>query len=553
MSNTTWWKHALIYQIYPRSFFDSNGDGIGDLQGITQKLDYIAALGVDAVWISPFYPSPMEDFGYDISDYCGVDPIFGTLDDFKTLLGQAHSRGLKVLIDQVWCHTSDQHPWFIESARDRDNPKADWYVWENAGEDGQPPNNWLATFGGPAWHWCPQREQYYLHHFLHQQPALNWYNAEVRQALLDVGRFWLDMGVDGFRFDVVNFLMHDQQLRDNPARPEGAPLPAGGHPDIPFFHFINRYNIGQPETYQALGAVRSLLDEYDALTSLAEISCAEDALTEAKKAVGEKRLHLSYNSSLMTEEPLSAAHIRAIVREAGELIDSGGICWTAGTHDFPRLASRWHEHLQQHDNFDQAAFNYLLAVLLISLPGACCLYQGDELGLPEAELAFEDLRDPFGIRHYPDFLGRDGCRTPLPWKAGEPHFGFTRGEKPWLPVDSGHEVLSIDTQEQLPHSLLKKYRGLIRWRQSQPALKASTSVQLIDTDNELLAFTRGSDTQHPLLFILNMTPNAVHQSHQTLPPNKAVTRLGETGVRQFEQHLEIPGYGFYIGEISPLS
>lgn len=229
-----WWRSAVIYQVYPRSFFDSNGDGIGDLQGIIQKLDYIAALGVDAVWISPFYKSPMKDFGYDIEDYCAVDPIFGTIEDFKLLTKEAKQRGLKILIDQVWNHTSNLHPWFVESRSSRDNPKADWYVWADPKPDGTPPSNWLATFGGSAWTWDKQRQQYYLHNFLAEQPDLNWYNPEVKEAILEVAKFWLDLGVDGFRLDVVNFFLHDRTLKDNPPRPKGIPFPTVHHRKIPF-------------------------------------------------------------------------------------------------------------------------------------------------------------------------------------------------------------------------------------------------------------------------------------------------------------------------------
>ena len=268
----SWWQNAVIYQIYPRSFYDSSGDGVGDLKGIVQRLDYIASLNVDAIWVSPFYPSPMQDFGYDVSDYCGVDPMFGSLEDFKELLNKAHQRGLKVLLDQVWCHSSEQHPWFLESKQDRHNSKADWYVWSDPKPNGDPPNNWLATFGGQAWSWHPAREQYYLHHFLSCQPALNWHNPKVQEAMLEVGRFWLELGVDGFRFDVINFLMHDRQLRDNPIRPADQPAPAGGSLAIPFFRYINRYNIGQDITYATLPRIRQLLEEFPHTTSLAEIS-----------------------------------------------------------------------------------------------------------------------------------------------------------------------------------------------------------------------------------------------------------------------------------------
>ena len=274
-----WWRSAVIYQIYPRSFMDTDGNGIGDLVGIIKKLDYVADLGVDAVWISPFYQSPMKDFGYDVSDYRAVDPLFGTMDDFKSLLQKAHDLNLKVIIDQVWSHTSNQHPWFVQSSKSRHNPKADWYVWADARPDGNVPNNWLSTFGGSAWTWEPQRQQYYLHHFLSEQPALNWYNPDVQEAMLDVGKFWLELGVDGFRFDVINFLMADAQLRNNPVRTKNIPLPDGVFGDVPFFRFVNKYNQGQNESLIAIERIRALLDSYEGTTSLAEVSCAEDAMS----------------------------------------------------------------------------------------------------------------------------------------------------------------------------------------------------------------------------------------------------------------------------------
>ncbi len=359
----------------------------------------------------------------------------------------------------------------------------------------------------------------------------------------------VDMGVDGFRFDVINFLMHDRRLRNNPRRPDGAPLPAGGHPDIEFFHFVNTYNIGQPETYDALRTIRGLLDGYEARTSLAEISCAEDALAEAGKAVGDDRLHLSYNSSLVTEEPLSAQHMRCILEQAEELINRGGICWTAGTHDFPRLASRWHEYLLHNENFDQDAFNFMVAVLLISLPGACCLYQGDELGLPEAELLYEDMRDPFGLRHYPDFLGRDGCRTPLPWQSGQPHFGFTQADKPWLPVHSGHEILSINIQEQLPESLLNRYRRLIHWRRDQAALVNSMRIKVLPSERGILAYVRGSEDEQQLLFVLNMTEKRSRVALDTLPEGEPVAAITDPDTRLIAGELEVGAYGFWVARL----
>ena len=545
---SNWWQNTVIYQIYPRSFYDSNGDGIGDLRGIWQKLDYVASLGVDAVWISPFYPSPMADFGYDVTDYCGIDPIFGTLEDFKAVLQKAHQLNLKVLIDQVWCHTSDQHPWFIESCQDRTNPKADWYIWVDGDEDGQPPNNWLAVFGGSAWTWHPGRQQYYLHHFLQEQPALNWYNSGLEQAMLDVGRFWLELGVDGFRFDAINFLMHDIQLRDNPLRPADSPLPAGASRQVPFYDLINYYSNNQDITYDKMKTIRCVLDEYPGCIGLAEICCTEDALGDANKAISPQRFHLAYNSSLMTDEPLTPDYLQQIIAEAAALIKKGGLCWTAGTHDFPRIASRWHSYLH-HDQFDQESFNYMLAVLLLTLPGSCCLYQGDELGLPEAEITFEQMQDPFGIKYYPDFLGRDGCRTPMPWVSQAPQYGFTDYSKPWLPVALSHKQLAVDVQESQTNSLLNKYRQLIKWRRQQPALRQSLNIRVIETAPGLFGYVRGEDTATPLLFLLNFTDQTVIQQYDTLPRYTPVKDIYTGNTRLFDDRLEIPSYGLLMGQL----
>lgn len=546
----SWWQHAVIYQIYPRSFYDGNNDGVGDLKGILQKLEYVRDLGVDAVWISPFYPSPMRDFGYDIVDFCAVDPLFGTLDDFWAVLDKAHRLNLRVLIDQVWCHTSDQHPWFLDSVADRHGDKADWFVWVDADADGQPPNNWLATFGGSAWQWHPERGQFYLHHFLREQPALNWYNPAVREAMLGIGRFWLDLGVDGFRFDVINFLMHDPQLRDNPPRPDGHPLPAGGSRRNPFFHWINQYNIDQPQSYEMLATIRALLDEYPDKTSLAEISVAEDALAQAGNAIGPQRLHMAYNSALMTEEPLTAAHLNDVIEKALPLIANSGLCWTAGTHDFPRIASRWHAQVKDHDAFDQEVFNFLIAVLILSLPGPCCLYQGDELGLPEAELEFKDLRDPYGIDNYPDLKGRDGCRTPFPWHADRKHLGFSEADDPWLPPFAEHRQLAANRQHPNPNALLNKYRRLIAWRKHQLALSASVSIELLHVHPAIFSFVRGLDTDSPLLFLLNFSQSAIRLATDDLAPYFHRDRPGHhtEGSRLLDQWLEIPSHGVYVAD-----
>jgi alpha-glucosidase len=541
-----WWSSAVIYQIYPRSFADSNGDGIGDLPGILQKLDYVASLGVDAVWISPFFKSPMKDFGYDISDYRAVDPIFGTLEDFKDILQAAHDRDLKVLIDQVWNHTSDQHPWFLESRESRDNPKADWYVWVDPKPDGTPPTNWLATFGGSAWTWEPRRQQYYLHNFLESQPDLNWYHPEVVEAILDTAKFWLDMGVDGFRLDVVNFFTYDRSLQDNPMRPPDVPRPAGASPKDPFFSQINLYNFCQPDTLTLLSPIRKLLDSYNA-TSLAEISSAEDTLLISSEYVkGKDRLHTAYNSSLMTDEPLTAQRVALLIRRVEELFADGVICWTAGTHDFPRLKSRWSKY-QPSEEFLQDAFDHMFAALIVSLKGNCCIYQGDELGLTQADVPYEKMQDPFGIQGYPHVLGRDGSRTPMPWLKEATYAGFTKAPEPWLPIPADHQQQAVDVQEVDPNSLLNKYRRLIEWRKQQPALNVG-SLQLVETSDErLVGFTRNCDEQN-LLCIFNLSPETVYQDLSQFTPCQPADELDFMD-RQYHDTLELPPFGVFFANL----
>lgn len=545
-SQSDWWRSAVIYQIYPRSFADSNGDGIGDLPGILQKLDYVSSLGVDAVWISPFFKSPMKDFGYDISDYRAVDPIFGTLDDFKAILNAAHDRDLKVLIDQVWNHTSDEHPWFEESRSSRDNPKADWYIWVDPKPDGTAPNNWLSTFGGSAWAWEPRREQYYLHNFLESQPDLNWFNPEVVAAILDTAKFWLDMGVDGFRLDVVNFFTFDRSLKDNPMRPPGTPRPAGASESDPFFSQVNLYNFCQPETIELLQPIRELMDQYNA-TTLAEISSAEDTLLISSEYVkGKDRLHTAYNSSLMTDEPLTAQRMTQLIQQVEALFADGVICWTAGTHDFPRLKSRWSKY-QPSNEFLQEAFDNMFAALIVSLRGNCCIYQGDELGLTQADIPHEKMQDPFGIQGYPQVLGRDGSRTPMPWAKEAHNAGFTDAKEPWLPIPEDHKAYAVDVQEADPTSLLHKYRRLIHWRSLQPALKQGNLQLLEGTEEPLVGFIRACDQQQ-ILCLFNLSPETVYQDMTRFPKCE---QTGETvfSDRRYHSTLELPPFGVYFGNV----
>ena len=492
-----WWRGGIFYQVYPRSFQDSNGDGIGDLKGILSRLDYIDSLGVDAIWIAPFFKSPMMDFGYDVSDPCDVDPMFGDLADFDELLAAAHQRGMRIIIDQVPSHTSAEHPWFRESRRNRNNPKADWYVWADAREDGTPPNNWLSIFGGSAWQWDPRRCQYYLHNFLSSQPDLNFHNPEVADAVLDNLRFWLDRGVDGFRLDAINFCYQDRLLRDNPAKPEKLRTGRGFSADNPYAYQYHYYNNTRPENLVFLERIRQLMDSYPNTMTLGEIS-SEDSLATMAEYVVPGRLHMSYSFELLTED-FSAAHIRTTVENLENRIGEGWACWAISNHDVERVVSRWGQGRHTRD------LATMLTTLLCSLRGSACIYQGEELGLPQAEISYENLKDPYGIAFWPSFKGRDGCRTPMPWSKSE-HGGFST-VTPWLPVPDSHRKLAVEFQESQKTSTLNRFRALMRWRQQQPALRQG-SIRFLDCSEPLLMFVRDCPEQK-LLVCFNLADQTV--------------------------------------------
>ena len=496
MSHSPWWRGAVIYQIYPRSFLDTDGDGVGDLPGIVDRLDYVASLGVDAIWISPFFKSPMADFGYDIADQRAVDPLFGTLEDFDRLLAKAHSLGLKVMIDQVFSHTSDQHEWFRESRQSHDNPKADWYVWADAQEDGTPPNNWMSLFGGVAWRWEPRRCQYYLHNFLSSQPDLNFHNPEVQQATLDYVQFWLDRGVDGFRLDSINFCFHDAQLRDNPPKPADKRVGRGFSADNPYAFQYHWYNNTQPENIAFLERVRALLDRYPGAVTLGEIS-SEDSLATTAEYTSGNRLHMGYSFELLVDD-FSAGYIRDTVSRLEAAMTEGWPCWAVSNHDVRRAVTRWGGPTPP----PQLA--RMLVAMVCSLRGSVCIYQGEELGLPEADVPFEALRDPYGITFWPNFKGRDGCRTPMPW-TGEADAGFSRGT-PWLPVSDAHRALSVAAQDTDPDSVLNAFRAFMAWRKTQPALVGG-SIAFLDTAEPVLAFVREGDGQ-AVLAAFNLSAGA---------------------------------------------
>ena len=482
MADLNWWRGAVIYQIYPRSFFDSNGDGVGDLPGVAARLDHVARLGADAIWLCPFFVSPQRDFGYDVSDYVAVDPLFGRMADFDAVVARAHRLGLKVLIDQVWSHTSDQHHWFVDSRSARTAALADWYVWADPNTDGTPPNNWLSVFGGSAWTWEPRRRQYYLHHFLTHQPALNLHNPAVMDKLLATGRFWLDRGVDGFRLDAVDFLLHDMRLRSNPAAAAGTEIPAK-----PFGMQRHVHDMMQPETMGLLARIRGLMDLYPGTVTLGEISSQPGAMERVTACTeGADRLHMAYTLRLL-RGGFDWATVTDLVRHPAGRGSDGWICWSFSNHDVERAVSRW--NTAGRDAPVDAAFARLLMALLLSLRGSICLYQGEELGLPEATLVEEDLRDPFGITYWPEFRGRDGSRTPMPWTARGPHAGFTTAEKAWLPVPDTHRPLAVDAQEAEEASVLHAFRRFLQWRRGVPAL-VNGSLEPVVLPSPLVGFVR---------------------------------------------------------------
>jgi alpha-glucosidase len=537
MTDATWWRGAVIYQIYPRSFLDTDGDGIGDLPGIIERLDYVASLGVDAIWIAPFFKSPMADFGYDIADYRDVDPLFGTLEDFDRLLAKAHRLGLKVMIDQVLSHTSVEHAWFRESRSSRDNPRADWYVWAEANEDGTPPNNWLSLFGGSAWQWEPRRGQYYLHNFLTSQPDLNFHHAEVRAAALDSVRFWLDRGVDGVRLDAINFCFHDRRLRNNPPKPKAQRVGRGFSPDNPYAFQFHYFNNTQPENLAFLGELRALMDGYPDVAALGEISSEDSLATMAEYTAGH-RLHMGYSFELLTDD-FSASHIRDTVRQLEAQMSEGWPCWAISNHDVERVLSRW-------GNGDGSArLANLFTAMVCSLRGSVCVYQGEELGLTEAEVPYESLQDPYGIAFWPQFKGRDGCRTPMPW-SDDMHAGFSRGT-PWLPVPEEHRLRGVQQQEADPHSVLNGFRAFMRWRSSLPALRWG-DIQLLDTADPVLAFTRRLAGE-TVLVVFNL---GMHATEVMLPALGTQHRLDghqlEQGSLQGDR-LSLPGYGAWFARL----
>jgi glycosidase len=504
-----WWQEAVIYQVYPRSFQDSNGDGIGDLAGVERRLGYLEWLGVDTLWLSPFYPSPMADFGYDVADYCDVDPIFGTLADFDRLLAQAHARGMKLIVDFVPNHTSDRHPWFSQSRASRTNPKRDWYIWCDPAEDGGPPNNWISDFGGSAWEWDAATGQYYYHAFLKEQPDLNWRNPDVRRAMYDAMRFWLERGVDGFRLDVLWHLIKAEGFPDNPINPDF-------HPGMGEMHrVLQTQSTDQPGVHEIAREMRRIADEYGDRVLIGEIYLPFDRLVRYYGAALDE-VQLPFNFALIGA-PWDARSLAALIRRYEAALPPGGWPnWVLGNHDRPRIASRVGE-----------AQARVAAMLLLTLRGTPTLYYGDELGLSDVDIPLARARDPRELREPGLGLGRDPVRTPMPW-SDAPHAGFSEAE-PWLPLNPDWETRNVAEATADAGSMLTLTRALLRLRRERPPL-ALGAIRVLQPQGDVLAYVREGEGER-VLVALNLGREA---QEMALPDEArgAVPLLSTWGARE---------------------
>ena len=524
LSDKDWWRNAVIYQIYPRSFLDSNKDGIGDIKGIISKIDYLKSLEVDAIWLSPVFKSPMNDMGYDVSDYFDIDPLFGNMDDFEELINICHKNGLKLIIDQVYSHTSDEHPYFKQSKKDKENDKADWYVWADPKEDGGPPNNWLSVFGGSAWEWSSKRRQYYLHNFLKSQPDLNFHNIDVQNWVLSIADFWLKKGVDGFRLDVANYYFHDPKLRDNPSR-KNIKIPFAN----PYGMQDHKYSINQKENFCFLKNLRKVSEKYKNSILLGEIDNKD---LQIKYTEGGDKLHLAYSFELLRKE-LSINSIQNSIDYFYSSTKDGWPCWSFSNHDVKRHISRWS---RDETNLDDLA--KISCALLLSLKGTVCIYQGEELGQTETKLEFEELTDPPGIEFWPEEAGRDGCRTPMVWSSQKLNAGFSE-VKPWLPVKKEQKQKSVDLQEDTNDSDLSFYKEMIKAR------KKHFGREIYDFDfissNDLLIFSKGSSEKIFCIFNLDNETKVLqdkkYQKLQILPSNN---------LTKDEDGYVFNSYGFWV-------
>jgi alpha-glucosidase len=538
-----WWRDAVIYEIYPRSFADTNGDGIGDLNGITEHLDYLKDLGVDAIWITPFYPSPQVDFGYDISDYKAIDPQYGTMADFDRLMQEATKRGIRVLNDMVLNHTSDQHPWFQESESSRKNPKADWYIWRDADSKGHPPNNWQSIFGHSAWQWNDDRKQFYYHAFYKEQPDLNFRNREVRDAMYDTMRFWLDKGVAGFRLDAVPSLFEDLQLRDEPFL-EGT--------DAYGERMVSRvYTDNLPEVHEVLRELRQVTNEYPGRVLIGE-TYLPNAL-ELAKMYGKNgdELHLPMDMQLGFLNRLSAGDFRKKLFEAETQLNGNVPLFAFDNHDNPRSVDRYG------DGLHNDAIQRLIATLLLTPRGSALMYYGEELGMTtNTPTTVEEVRDPIGRSGWPKEKGRDGERTPMQWN-NDANAGFGGSHKPWLPVGPNYKTVNVATESKDPQSLLNYYKRLIKLRKENEQLREGDCVLTNDKSAMVLSYIRVTRNGKAVLVALNfsaqpqtvsvdLTSGGVKGKHlKTLIASFSGLQPKDLG------HVTLPSFGSYVGQVEP--
>lgn len=511
-----WWKYGVVYHIYPHSFKDSNDDGIGDIPGIIKKLDYLKELGVDAIWLSPVYSSPMVDMGYDICDYQNIDEHYGTMDDFKNLLAEAHQRGIRVIMDLVLNHTSDLHPWFLQSRSSRKNPKRDWYIWRppRKGQKGKKPNNWITNFGKKAWRYDHKTKEYYYHSFFWQQADLNWRNPEVKEAMFDVMRFWLDMGVDGFRLDVINLIYKDKDLRNNKSR---------------VFKKSEIHNRNQPEAYELLRDFRKLLDSYPGKTSVGEIYTpppGDPFLAASFLGNGTDMLHMVFDFSLIFTLWRAPGYYKTLTGYYEKIPADGWPCFFLSNHDIGRSIRRL---LWEWSKYERAKLH---AVLLATLKGTPFIYYGEEIGMENVTIPKTHIRDLYGRLLYPFFRGRDRARTPMQW-SDKPHAGFSK-ETPWLPVAGNYATVNVKKQQDDSNSILSIYKSLLALRKKEVALQKGDITFLGKGENNILAYSRVYG-QEEIIVLLNFSrrkkkyKGAFGNAALLFSTHKS-TKLSETGV-----------------------
>lgn len=543
-ADAEWWRGAMFYEIYLRSFQDTDNDGIGDLPGVLQRLDYLADLGVDGIWLSPFYPSPQKDFGYDVTDFCNIDPRFGSMNDFVELVEETHKRDLKLLIDLVPCHTSDEHPWFLESRADRENDKADWFIWADSGSDGGPPNNWLSSFGGSAWQWDPRRSQYYYHPFLVCQPALNLQNPDVLEAVINVFRYWMDHGVDGFRLDAVQCLCCDAALRSNPPSPSGEEnIMVGGGPNNPFRKQLHFFDRDVPACIPVLEKMREAVKEYEPERVLiGELADVDSSRIAVKYTVRGERLHAVYDFDLINASR-SLDEWRQILKTRADFIASGWLMNVFTNHDSVRAVSNLTQFATK-DVVECAQAAKLLLFLQSTLLGGGIVFQGEELGLPQPELAFEDIQDPWAKNLWPDFTGRDGVRTPIPWSKSRKNCGFSKADKPWLPIPEEHCEMAVSRQEKDDQSVLNFFRNLMKWRRNEPLIRQGDELVYDEDVAPVIAYDR-FDAKRCLTFVVNVSTDSrwfpMDEGDSVVPLKGCVNEASKRGIT-------LPSLGFTIIE-----